>query len=135
MKNMHDNEVISYEFNLRKKELTLHTLNKSRKKYYNLIFSDVLIHSFKDEYYGSVILDIVRHSIDEFMQDYSSNLELYLKNTFQLTDFLEDINLLLRNADYSYYTISASYGFCGFVIANNLKIINPNGDGGMYEVD
>ena len=121
MNNLHDNEIISYEVNLKNKYINLHTLNRTKNIYSDVIFNNVLIYSFKDEFQGSIIFEIIEYSIDKFLNEYN-NLKIYQNETFHLTDYQDKVKFLVEHEQFFYYTISASYGLYGFIIAKNRKV-------------
>ena len=124
MISVHDNEVISYEVNLREKILIIHTKKDITNQYYDLIFSDVLIHYFQDEINGSIILDVCEYSIDEFLSKYSELLEPKMFPIFQSTSFIdEEFKARLKNNSFFYYAITASYGFNGIVVSKKIQVV------------
>lgn len=56
MTSVHDNEVISYEVNLKNKHIVINTEN--REKTVKIKFFNVMAHLFEDHLYGSILLDI-----------------------------------------------------------------------------
>lgn len=101
-----------------------HTKNNVANKYYDLNFPDMLVHYFQDEIYGSIILDICEYSIDEFLHEYSKQLETKVAPIFQFTTFFDDdFWIKLKDNSLIYYAISASYGFNGIVVSKKIQVI------------
>lgn len=120
MKYVHDYEIISYEVNLRKEEIKINTENPSTEDEVQLIFNEVFAHYFENELFGSVILDICKETLENFM-DYNKNLLEERKMSGWPMMYDDNVELLneLKKGKYSYYIISSSYGLRGWILAKD----------------
>lgn len=125
MTSVHDNEVISYEINLKDRYIVINT--EDREINVIIKFTDVLAHLFEDHLYGSILLDIDNYEIDDFID---GNKEMLIKHkpncwpTYYETEF--ELKEMLNKEQYKYYVICASYGFNGWVLAKKLEIIKSD---------
>nr|WP_255294583.1 hypothetical protein [Bacillus thuringiensis] len=74
MISVHDNTIISYQVNLEKKEIRIHTLTELGKNVY-IVFSDVLAHLFKTQISNSIIFNIDEDPILDFFKKNKELLE------------------------------------------------------------
>lgn len=125
MSKIHDNEIISYEVDLKNQKIIIHTENPYSEliKNADIIFSDVLAHFFKTELSGSIIFDIDKYDIIQFLKDNSDLLKTE-KNYGWPIDYntIEELTERLLKDQYSYYVISSSYGLNGWVLAKSYVI-------------
>ncbi|MNT42311.1 hypothetical protein D3C72_1787280 [compost metagenome] len=123
MQSAHDNEIVSYEVNLRSEKIILHTEYQTSKV--DVIFSGVLVHLFEQELPGSIILRIEKYDIIEFLEDYS---ELLKKLKPYCWPFLykteEELRERLLKGQYFYYVILSSHGLNGWVVAKEYEALN-----------
>lgn len=122
---VHDNEISSYEVDLRNERIILHTLyeNKNKIEHTDVIFDGVLCHMFEHHLHGSIILDIKDYDIQLFIKDNSEQLTkdkdfgwpMIYANTAELAE-------KLTQAQYKYIVIMSSYGLNGWVLAKEYKI-------------
>ncbi|WNQ12225.1 hypothetical protein MJA45_04015 [Paenibacillus aurantius] len=124
MSNIHDNEIISYEVDLRKHKIILHTIQYRDSACTKLIFSDVLAHLFETHLEGSIILDVEEYELSHFIQDNRELLEKQ-KNSCWPIDYgnFEELTEKLIKEQYAYYVISSSYGLNGWILAKEYEII------------
>ncbi|SOC44422.1 hypothetical protein [Ureibacillus acetophenoni] len=123
MYSLHDNEIISYEVNLKKEEIIMHTVSHwEGAPDVTVKFSGVLAHWFEHILRGSIILDLERRELDEFL-NYNKELLQKNKNYWWPVDYkdLEDLKNILINGQYSYYVISASLGLNGWILAKKIE--------------
>lgn len=122
---IHDNEIISYEVDLRNRKIIIHTEyhDSTLIKNTDVIFYDVLVHSFRTELSGSIIFDIDKYEIIQFLKDNSELLKKE-KNYCWPMDYNTIEELTERLDQYSYYVISSSYGLSGWVLAKSYEIIS-----------
>lgn len=127
MQSVHDNEIVSYEVNLRSEKIIMHTEYQTSSifKKMDLIFSGVLVHLFEQELPGSIILNIIRYDIIEFLED---NSELLKKHKPYCWPFYykteEELREKVTTGEYYYYVISSSYGLNGWVVAKDYEAID-----------
>jgi len=122
MYDAHDNLIISYEVNLDKEKIIIRT----KYNYYliDLIFSGVLAHYFENEIYGSVIFEITKRDLNEFLKHNSDLLKAKRNYNWPIYyDTTEHLMEILIKEQYSYYMISASYGLRGWVLAKEYRFI------------
>lgn len=125
MSKVHDNEIISYEVDLRNRKIIIHTEYRDLMvgKNADVIFHGVLAHSFQTELSGSIIFDIDKYEITQFLKD---NIDLLKKekNYCWPIDYntVEELTEKLVRDQYSYYVISSSYGLHGWVLSKGYEI-------------
>lgn len=121
MNYIHDNEIVSYQVELMKKIITLHTDYKGQK--IDIIFNGVMAHLFENEMPGSIILDIGEYPISTFIESNRKLLDerkdycwpIYYEN-------LEELNNILINEQYLYFVIYSSLGLNGWILAKDIEI-------------
>lgn len=88
-------------------------------------FTDVYAHSFEDELFGSIILDIEKSTLTKFIESNSELLD-QRKNYLWPTIYETTNELLqkLESENISYYIIYSSYGLSGWVLSKDLTITN-----------
>lgn len=74
MSSVHDNEIISYNVDLKNKEISIHTLSESGQTI-TIIFSGVLAHLFENHLSSSIIFDIEETELRHFFVDNKDLLE------------------------------------------------------------
>ncbi|CAM5218806.1 putative protein OS=Ureibacillus acetophenoni OX=614649 GN=SAMN05877842_12015 PE=4 SV=1 [Ureibacillus acetophenoni] len=119
---VHDNEIISYEVNLKNEEIIIQTISHWEKvPNVTLIFSGVLAHWFEHQLPGSIILDLEKRELDEFFEYNKELLEKSRPYSWP-TDYkdLKELEEKLRKENYFYYLISAFYGLNGWVLAKKV---------------
>ncbi|PED10370.1 hypothetical protein CON01_32730 [Bacillus thuringiensis] len=126
MISVHDNTIISYQVNLEKKEIRIHTLTELGKNVY-IVFSDVLAHRFNTQISYSIIFNIDEDPLSDFFKKSKKLLEQ--QKPYGWPTNYEDIKELeetLVKENYIYYNICASYGLSGWVLAKKLEILDSN---------
>lgn len=121
MNSVHDNEVISYEVNLKNEYIVVHTENKDETvkiKFYN-----VIAHLFEDHLCGSIILDITDYAINRFVDESLEFFDKHKPYGWPISyESIDDLKEVLIGDQYKCYVITASYGFNGWVLAKELSI-------------
>ncbi|MFJ7819706.1 hypothetical protein ACIQYX_28515 [Bacillus toyonensis] len=126
MISVHDNTIISYQVNLEKEEIRMHTLTESGSNVY-IVFSGVLAHFFKTHISPSIIFNIDEDPILDFFKENKKLLEEQKSRCWPI--YYEDIKELeetLIKGNYFYYNICASLGLTGWVLAKKLEILESN---------
>lgn len=129
MVKIHDYEITSYEVDLKNQKINIHAeCNDSTLISKTIIiFVDVLAHFFENQLNGSIIFDIEKYEIVQFIKD---NIDLLKKqkNYCWPMDYNTDQELIekLCKEQYSYYVISSSYGLNGWILAKNYETIVGN---------
>ncbi|MFC5452331.1 hypothetical protein [Paenibacillus aestuarii] len=122
MISVHDNEVVSYEVNLKDHYIVINT--EYREIEVKIRFTEVMAHLFEDHLHGSILLDIDNHEIDQFIE---GNIEILEKHKpYCWPAYYKTISELrekLIKEQYKYYVIYSSYGFNGWVIAKDIQIL------------
>ncbi|PEI82095.1 hypothetical protein CN679_28250 [Bacillus pseudomycoides] len=124
MVSVHDNEIVSYQVNLEKEEIRIHTLTESGRNVY-IVFSGVLAHFFEAHLSGSIIFDIGKGRLLDFFKENKRLLEKQKAYCWPI--FYKDIKELeeiLIKENYFYYNICASYGLSGWVLSKKLEILD-----------
>ncbi|MGZ9640379.1 hypothetical protein [Bacillus cereus] len=126
MISVHDNIIISYQVNLEKKEIRIHTLTELGKNVY-IVFSDVLAHRFNTQISYSIIFNIDEDPLSDFFKKNKKLLEQEKPYGWP-TDYedIKELEKTLVKENYIYYNICASYGLSGWVLAKKLEILGSN---------
>lgn len=126
MLEVHDNEIISYEVNLKDQRIIIHSIYQYLV-HIDIVFYNVLAHLFENHLKGSIILSIDRKKINQFTED---NIDLLKKQKNYCWpmdyDTIEELEERLLEQQYVYYIISSSYGLYGWVLAKNYETIQLN---------
>lgn len=123
--NIHDNEIMSYEVDLKKNQIILHTQYKEAGviRNTNIFFYDVLVHFFQNELSGSILFDIEKYDVNLFIKRNSDLLKKKKNYCWPMSYNTEDELAERLIADqYCYYAISSSYGLNGWVLAKRYDI-------------
>ncbi len=110
---LHDRELLNYVVNFKTNLIQLNFDNNIK-----LEFNDIFIYKFNDEIKGSIILDIVEEDIENFFLE---NTEYILENNNYSEP--EEFKKYIINKDLKYYKIYASYGFNGWVLCEDILLI------------
>ncbi|MGH0512119.1 MULTISPECIES: hypothetical protein [Bacillus cereus group] len=126
MVSVHDNIIVSYQVNLEKEEIHIHTLTESGRNV-NIIFSGVLAHFFETHLSSSIIFNIDEGRLLDFFQENKKLLEEQKNYCWpMLYDNITELEETLIKENYVYYNICASYGLSGWVLAKKLEILDSN---------
>ena len=123
MFNLHDNEILSYEVNLRNKNIIIST-NYYGTKTANIYFNEVLAHNFENEISYSTICELGEYSsINSFIRDYSDLLERGKSQSWPM-DYktFDELEEKLIKGLYKCYFISSSYGLSGWILAKSVEV-------------
>lgn len=121
---MHDNQIISYNVDFKNKTILIHTYDVNEEKYADLLFRDVLTHSFCNILVENIILDIEILSIDSFIDENRDMIEEGNSYCWPTTYESEgELQSFLINSSYKYIKIYSSYGMDGWVIAKKISLI------------
>jgi len=124
---LHDSEIISYVVDLKGRKIKIHMEQHASTlvKNIDIIFSDVLAHSFNNELSGSIIFDIDKYDITKFMEDNRGLLEKQKNYCWPMYyDTTKELANKLLQEQYCYYVISSSYGLSGWILAKSYQIGN-----------
>lgn len=125
MSKVHDNEIISYEVDLKNYQIIVHTQYQESAliKNTDIIFQNVLAHFFQNELSGSIIFDIEKYDIIRFLKNNSDLLKKQKNYCWPMVyDTEKELAEKLLEGEYSYYVISSSYGLNGWVLAKVMRI-------------
>ena len=118
----HDNTLNSYEVDIDKQMLILHTTAENSAKV-DAKFIGVLSHRFEDVELRNIIFDIEDVSIETFIQLYSSEIPKWLKSGFPISvENSDELYARLTENGHKAFLIFSSLGLSGFVIAKELFI-------------
>ncbi|WP_413376599.1 hypothetical protein [Paenibacillus taichungensis] len=126
MASVHDNIILSYEVDLEYELIKMRTrsYHSDLSEDTDILFSDVLAHSFDTPLQGSIIFDIDDVGLDCFI---SYNRELLDKGKGQGWPILyntdEELQTKLIEGEYLYFVITSSYGLSGWVLAKKVEMI------------
>ncbi|MBJ8056135.1 hypothetical protein JDS87_30860 [Bacillus cereus] len=124
MVSVHDSTIISYQVNLEKEEIHIHTLTESERNVY-VIFSGVLAHFFETHLSGSIIFDIEKGQLLDFFKENKRLLEQQKNYCWPICyEDIKELEETLIKENYFYYNICASYGLSGWVLAKKLEILD-----------
>lgn len=129
MAKVHDYEIISYEVNLTNQKIIIHaeSSDSTLVSKINIVFVDVLSHFFENQLNGSIILDIEKYEISQFIIDNVDLLKKQKNYCWPMNyDTDQDLIEKLLKEHYSYYVISSSYGLNGWVLAKKYETIALN---------
>lgn len=110
---LHDRELLNYVVNFKTNLIQLNFDNNI-----TLEFKNMFIYKFNDQIKGSIILDIVEEDIENFFLD---NVEYILENNNYSKP--EELKKYIINKHLKYYKIYASYGFNGWVLCEDMLLI------------
>ena len=116
---LHDRELLNYVVNFKTSLIQLNFDSNI-----TLEFNNMFIYKFYDAIKGSVILDIVEESIENFFLD---NADYILENNNYGAPILyatpEKLKKYIIDNNLKYYKIYASYGFNGWVLCEDMLLI------------
>lgn len=110
---LHDRELLNYVVNFKTNLIQLNFDNNI-----TLEFKNMFTYKFNDEIKESIILDIVEEDIENFFLD---NVEYILENNNYSEP--EEFKKYIINKHLKYYKIYASYGFNGWVLCEDMLLI------------
>jgi hypothetical protein len=121
---IHDNEIISYEVDLKNQKIIIHTQYNSSTliEKTDIVFSNVLAHFFENQLQGSIIFDIEEYEIIQFIEDNSDLLKKQKNYCWPMDyDTAEELAEILLKEQYSYYVITSSYGLSGWIVSKKYE--------------
>ncbi|MEH7158721.1 hypothetical protein [Neobacillus drentensis] len=126
MLNIYDNEIISYNVNLKNNTININTLSEKGQNI-TIIFSGVLSHMFENHLSGSIIFEIGKYELSQFFDDNRDLLEQQKDYCWPI-EYIEikELEEKLIKQQYIYYVISASYGLNGWVLAKKYELLSSN---------
>ncbi|NEU60407.1 hypothetical protein [Paenibacillus sp. ALJ109b] len=126
MPSVHDNIILGYEVDLEYERIRMRTrsYHSDLSEDTDILFSDVLAHSFDTPLQGSIIFDIDEVGLDCFI---SYNRDLLEKGKGQgwpiMYETDEELETKLIEGEYLYLVITSSYGLSGWVLAKKVEMI------------
>ncbi len=118
---VHDNEILSYEVDVRNETLRLFTKYEDKEDTV-ITFSGWLTHRLEDACHCNIISDISRLSVDSFIDNNKEMLEEMIRYLPLDVRDTEDFRKYLQNKEQKIFEITSSIGLCGFVIAKEIAI-------------
>ncbi|WP_429949448.1 hypothetical protein [Enterococcus sp. AZ101] len=123
MNNVHDYIIKSYTVNFEDKKITLEVSNKIKEK--QVVFHNIFTYKFYDEMPYSVILDLEERSLDNFFSENEELLQQGEKRAWPIMyDSFEELENEIRNAHVAYQVLYSSYGMNGWVLAEQVEVID-----------
>lgn len=120
---MHDDYIVTYNVNLKRKEVIIQTYNSNEKIQREVHFFNVLTHSFKCIIDYNIISDIQECEINCFINDNQEELKKMEGYCWPI-DYQSNqdlIDFLIFN-EYKYIKINSSYGMFGWILAKDYQI-------------
>ncbi|MFS7402069.1 hypothetical protein [Carnobacterium maltaromaticum] len=68
MKSVHDNEIVSYEVNLKENRIKLNTVIRNTEEKIEVTFSNIIVHIFEEELPASIISDIEESNLEKIFK-------------------------------------------------------------------
>lgn len=122
MVSIHDNEIVSYEVNFKKGRIKINTKN-SQENSIVILFDEVLTHLFKHEMSNSILFDIEKYEMEEFIKYNEKLLNETKDYCWPINyDTIKELKNKLIEGKYNYYVISSSLGLNGWVLAKEMTI-------------
>ena len=120
-KYVHDNEILSYEVDVRNETLRLFTKYEDNEETV-ITFSGWLTHRLEDVGHCNIISDISRLSVDSFIDNNKEMLEEMIRYLPLDVRGTEDFRKYLQNKEQKVFEITSVVGLSGFVIAKEILI-------------
>ena len=123
-KKMHDNYIVGYNVDVEKKNIVIKMYNNTKEKQSEILFSEVLTHSFKCMIDYNIIFDIEEREISAFCIDNQEELKK-LEGYCWPIDYQTEKELIafLKNNGYKYIRVNSSYGMFGWILAKSYEIV------------
>ena len=123
---VHDNVVLSFLVDCTKKRITLQTLYErpdNLSEYTDIIFENVLCYHFANDTMGSILFDVTEVFLETILEDYAplfTSGKNYGWPAF--VGYKDEANLWIKltEREMKAFSISASVGICGFVLAQSM---------------
>lgn len=123
MNSLHDYEILNYNINFKNSLLTIDVTNDESNK--RIDFVGAIAHQFSDEIPYSIILDLDELDIKYFFSSNKDLLEEKKNSGWPLMySSVEELEKMLQESDIRYYVLYSSYGMTGWVLAEQVKIID-----------
>ncbi|WP_426451952.1 hypothetical protein ACP26L_07700 [Paenibacillus sp. S-38] len=123
MISIHDNEITSYQVDLKNHRIIVYTEAPSNSELVEVSFEGVLAHRFEAQLEGSIILDIQEYGLKGFFEDNKELLEKQKDYCWPLHyDSIDELSVRLTTEGYLYYVIYSSYGLNGWIVAKQYAV-------------
>lgn len=123
MISVHDNEITSYQVDLKNHKIILYTEASSNCEQVKVSFGDVLAHRFETQLEGSTILNIQEYGVNLFFEDNNELLEKQKDYCWPLSyESIDELSNRLMTEGYLYYVIYSSYGLNGWIVAKQYDV-------------
>ena len=123
-KKMHDNYIVGYSVDVEKKNIVIKTYNNTKEKQSEILFLEVLTHSFKCIIDYNIISNIEEREISVFYienQEEKKKMEGHCWPIDYQTE--KELVAFLRNNGYKYIRVNSSYGMFGWILAKSYEIV------------
>lgn len=103
---MHDSCIVEYSVNFKKKNMVIKTYNNTKGKQSEILFSEVLTHSFKCIIDYNIVSDIEESEISAFFNENQEELKKMEGHCWPI-DYQTEKELIafLRNSGYKYIPV------------------------------
>src|SRR5699024_3311984 len=120
--NIHDNEIINYQVNLKDKTILLHTISETNEAA-TIRFNDLLAYYFENQLRGSILIDIFDADIELFIPQNIDNLISRYDHLWPIKyESEEELFSYLQYNQYHYYVIQSFYCMNGWVVSKEMKV-------------
>lgn len=121
---IHDNVILSYTVDLQNDQIVIHTRDELSSKEVDIVFKDVLSHSFEHPLKGSIILAITVSNISGFIAGHAEILQTGKNYSWPATyESIEELEKKLTEAGYKCMNLYSSYGLNGWILAKDLEVV------------
>lgn len=120
LKNIHDSKILNYQVDFEDRKVEIKLLSEQDERA-RILFGDFFAFYFEDQLPDSIILDIVESEIDLFVAE-NKDLLNERKDYSWPMDYDHESELMnyIKENDYKYYIIQASYGLNGWVLSKKV---------------
>ncbi|MGY3777880.1 hypothetical protein [Isobaculum melis] len=120
---IHDYEITTYHINFEKETLVIAIQNREYKK--QIVFKGFFAYQFAKVIPYSIILDLEEHSLEDFYKYNQSLFEQKEKVNWPVKYHSPlELRQILDDKELKYYSIAASYGLNGWVLARNCEVVS-----------
>lgn len=123
--NVHDNIINSYEVDIAKCTIVLHTTYalKNLMELTDIVFDEVLTHLFDNVIYCNDISSIYDIETEDFLEEYDDILEKKKACCWPICyKDKSELSLYLKSNNYKIFSIDSNLGLDGIVIAKRISI-------------
>ncbi len=98
-------------------------VDESTIEYTDVVFTDVLVHSFEDLLSGNILFDVEPQAIDDFVKEEAARFKRHKPYGWPPHyETPKQYKAFLRDSGYTVYQLGASLGMSGWVIAKAMAL-------------